>query len=305
MRILVATGSGIVSLDPDSPEQQRALEGHRVSALAPAGWKRLWAVVDGQQIWRSDADGWREVASVPALEPTCLADTRANSEDGILVGTAEARLARVSAAGELEFIAAFDQVPGRGSWYTPWGGPPAIRTISEDRHSVYVNVHVGGVLRSQDEGATWEPTIDIHADVHQVANGDARVYAADAGGLSISEDAGQTWRSVRDGLHATYCRAVAVCGEHVLLSASDGPGGGQAAVYRWPDAATRLERCREGLPEWFAGNIDSLCLDALPDGRLAALGTESGEIFASDDQGESWRQVAAGLDDIRRVLVLP
>ena len=305
MRVLIATRTGLVDLDPDSAEQRRELDGHAVTALAPAAWMHLWAVVDGGQIWRSDGDGWQPVVSGTDLEPMCLADTRANPEDGILAGTAGARLARISAPGEVEFIDGFDRAKGRESWFTPWGGPPAIRTITEDGEAVYVNVHVGGVLRSRDQGASWEPTIDIHADVHQVATGHGRVYAAGADGLSISGDGGQTWRTVREGLHATYCRAVAVCAEQVLLSASNGPQGGRAAVYRWPPGGDGFERCTEGLPEWFAGNIDSLCLDALPDGRLAAFGTETGEVFASTDQGESWRRLAAGLDDIRRVVVLP
>jgi photosystem II stability/assembly factor-like uncharacterized protein len=306
MRILIATRTGLVDLDPDSAEQRRALDGHAVTALTPASWEHLWAVVDGDQIWRSEGDGWQPVLSGGKnLEPMCLADTRAYPEDGILAGTTGARLARVGPKGAVEFIEGFDRAEGRESWFTPWGGPPATRTITEDGDAVYVNVHVGGILRSRDRGATWEPTIDVHADVHQVATGHGRVYAAGAGGLSISEDGGQTWRTLGEGLHATYCRAVAVCGEQVLLSASTGPRGGRAGVYRLPPGGGRLERSREGLPEWFAGNIDSLCLDALPDGRLAAFGTEAGEVFASTDQGESWRRLAAGLDDIRRVLVLP
>jgi len=305
MRILAATGSGLVSIDPGTDTTARELESRGVGALAPAAWKRLWAALDGREIWRSDGDGWRQVATLDGREVTCLADTRANHEDGILFGTSQARLGRVSPEGEIELIEAFDRAPGRAGWFTPWGGPPDTRTISEDARAVYVNVHVGGVLRSRDGGAGWEPTIDIGADVHQVATGAGRVYAAGARGLSVSEDQGDTWRTTREGLHAAYCRAVAVCGSHVLLSASEGPGGGRAAVYRGDLAGAGLERCRAGLPDWFAGNIDSLCLDALPGGELAAFASEAGEVYASLDQGASWRRVASGLGTVARVLVLP
>ncbi|HEX6350098.1 MAG TPA: sialidase family protein [Candidatus Dormibacteraeota bacterium] len=306
MRILAATGSGLVTLDPDTGQQSRQLEGHRLSALAPAGRTRLWAAVDRREIWRNLGGGWEPVAQLPGgLEVTCLADTRANAEDGILAGTSKARLGRVTPAGLIEFVEAFDHAPGREDWFTPWGGPPGTRTLSEDRDTVYANVHVGGVLRSRDEGATWEPTIDIEADVHQVATGPGRVYAAGAQGLSISEDRGETWRTLHEGLHAAYCRAVAVCGEWLLLSASDGPGAGRAAIYRSDPAGSRFERCRRGLPEWFQGNVDSLCLDALPKGDLAAFATESGEVYASNDQGASWSPIGEGFDSIRRLLVLP
>lgn len=311
MSILAATASALLTFELEKGTQERALDGRDVASVAPAGWRRLWSIVDQREIWRSDGDGWKRVASVADLGlddrvvATCLADTRANAEDGILVGTTEAHLARVTAGGKMELVEGFDRAAGRDEWFTPWGGPPATRTISEERDTVYVNVHVGGVLRSRDEGATWEPTIDIRADVHQVATGSGRVYAAGARGLSISEDRGESWQTYVDGLHATYCRAVAVTGDRLLVSASDGPGAGRAALYRTGPAGKGFERCRHGLPEWFAGNIDSLCLDALPNGELAAFGTEAGELYASTDQGDSWSRIASGLDRIRRVLVLP
>jgi hypothetical protein len=311
-RILVATASGLTGFLPDGAAEPTQLEGHEVRALAPETWQRLWAVVDRREIWRGDGNrGWQRVASLEDLaggedlEAECLADTRANPPGGILVGTTRARLARVDEHGRIGFVEAFDSAPGRKDWYTPWGGPPATRTISESDRAVFVNVHVGGILRSRDEGATWEPTIDIHADVHQVATGEGCLYAAGAGGLSISDDEGDSWRLVADGLHATYCRAVARCGDAVLLSASAGPNGGRAALYRSDVEGRHLERCREGLPEWFAGNLDSLRVDALPGGELAAFGTERGELYASTDQGRSWVRSADGLGRIRRVLVMP
>ena len=37
-----------------------------------------------------------------------------------------------------------------------------MRTIAAGAEGeLYVNVHVGGILRSDDDGASWRPTIDI------------------------------------------------------------------------------------------------------------------------------------------------
>jgi hypothetical protein len=303
--IVVATASGIRTFDAGGEEQARELVGHDIRALAPESRQQLWAVVEGRQVWRRDG-GWERVAAIEGLDATCLADTRANPEGGILVGTSQARLARIGADARVEFLEAFDRAPGRDDWFTPWGGPPATRTITEDGENVYVNVHVGGVLRSRDQGATWEPTIDIGADVHQVATGAGRVYAAGARGLSVSADGGESWQLHDDGLHARYCRAVAICGDHVLLSASDGPNSsGRAALYRSELDATRFDRCRGGLPEWFRGNLDSGCVDALPDGSLAAFGSEDGEVNVSTDEGATWRRLASGLGRVASVRVLP
>src|SRR5205807_9259184 len=127
-----------------------------------------------------------------------------------------------------------------------------------------VNVHVGGVLRTKDEGTTWGPTIDIDADVHRVWATDRMVLAACARGLAVSEDRGDSWTTRTEGLHAAYCRGVAVCGDTVLLSASTGPRGGRSALYRAPAEGGTFEKCDRGLPDWFDDNIDSSCLAATP-----------------------------------------
>ena len=129
-----------------------------------------------------------------------------------------------------------------------------------------MNVHVGGILHTDDYGRTWNPTIDIDADVHQVATAEGVVLAACAGGLATSVDRGSTWTMRNEGLEATYSRAVVVCGDTVLVSASNGPRGGQAAVYRGDLASGPFERCTAGLPGWFDDNIDTYRLDALNDG---------------------------------------
>jgi hypothetical protein len=57
-----------------------------------------------------------------------------------------------------------------------------------------------------DGGRTWQPTIDINSDVHEVRAHQADpdiVVAASAIGLCISRDAGATWTIERDGLHAS------------------------------------------------------------------------------------------------------
>jgi hypothetical protein len=309
--ILAGTADGLWRLDAAGGGRVPALEGREVGALAPDSWERLWAIVDGAEVWRTGADGgWAPVASLAGsgldgLRAHCLADTRANALGAILVGTSRARLLRVDGSGSVEPVAAFDEAPGRARWSTPWGDPPDVRTITEDRENVFVNVHVGGVLRSRDEGCSWQPTIQVGADVHRVVTGHGRVYAAGAHGLSVSEDAGETWRLVDAGLHAAYCRSVAVCGDAVLVSASTGPAGRRSAVYRTDAAARLFERSRNGLPEWFERNVDSLCLDALPDGSLAAFGTEEGDVYTSRDAGASWERAAAELGAVRCVLTLP
>ncbi len=299
-RILAGTADGVLELDSAGQSGDVEHGGRKVTGLARTG-ADYWTILDGREIWRTTDDGWSHVTTLDPYRGDCMADT---DIAGVLVGTSEAHLYRVE-KNAAEPVSAFDQVDGRSEWYTPWGGPPASRSISEDDDAVFVNVHVGGIVRSMDGGATWEPTIDIDSDVHKVWAGWGRVFGACAWGLAESTDAGKTWTMRSDGLHAKYCRGVAVCGETVLVSASNGPSGGRAAVYRGSLAGGPLERCRNGLPEWFGGNIDSYCLDAASDLGVAVFGTEDGRVFVSTDEGATWTEVASGLRAIQCVLTMP
>jgi hypothetical protein len=94
---------------------------------------------------------------------------------------------------------------------------------------------------------------------------------------------------------------VAFDGDVLFLSASTGPRGGRAGVYRRRQGKDVFERCSVGLPEWVTGNIDSHCLAA--GGGGVVFGTEDGRVFASDDGGGSWDTVAEGLEHVTCVSV--
>lgn len=295
MRVLVGTSEGLY----EAGRGAVAFDGRSITALAPGreGW---WAIVDGGSVWRGDGPSWEPVVETLGPRLNCVLEGSSN----VWVGTAEAHLLKL-ADGRLEDVAPFDKVEGRDRWYTPWGGPPDVRSMSVGPDGVlYANVHVGGIVRSTEDEAVWSPTIDVDTDVHRVLahpRTPGLVLAAlGAGGLGMSADGGGTWALDTDGLHATYCRAVAVAGEWVLLSASVGPFGGLAALYRRPLAGGTFERCTAGLPEWFGANIDSHWLDA--NGTNAAFGTTDGEVYASSDAGQTWTLADHGLPAIHCVV---
>lgn len=300
---LLATDEGVRVLDASGragADARPFLPGRRVDDLTTdrSGW---WAVVDGHELWHAPHDGRIEhVASLSGPAARCV-----TALDGsAVVGTEEAHLLLVDGS-TAQPLTGFEEAESRASWYTPWGGPPAVRTIAAaEDGTLYVNVHVGGILRSDDAGASWRPTIDIQADVHEVTTVPGRpdtVVAATARGLAVSHDRGEAWAIIGSGLHATYCRAVAVGGETVYLSASTGPTTTSAAVYRAGLGSRELLRCAAGLPEWFPANVDSRCLAARHD--TAVLGAPGGEAYASTDQGETWTRLVTGLPTVRAVAV--
>ena len=194
MRVLVASREGLHPFDDRGAAGSVQLAGRAVPALAPNG-PELWAAVDGSQLWHASGDEWDHVADLAGLRITSIVTTDAD----VFVGSSEARLFR-AADERLEAVTAFDRAEGRSTWHTPWGGPPETRSMSEWDDDLYVNVHVGGILRTDDRGEHWTPTIDIDADVHQVATAEGLVLAACAGGLAVSGDRGATWTLRAEGL---------------------------------------------------------------------------------------------------------
>lgn len=297
MRVVAGSDRGLV----DVSSGETILEGP-ITALAydDTTW---WAVLDGNRIHTSpDLVNWDERTSIRGLTANCILPGGA----GALAGTSEAHLLKIE-DGSSSRVRSFDRVPTRDAWYTPWGGPPDTRSLSRDAEGrVYANVHVGGILASDDGETRWEPTaMDVDADVHQVLAHPAQpgvAFAATAIGLATTRDGGASWDFTEDGLHAAYCRAVALAGDALLLSASLNHTGKRSALYRRGLDGDRFERCTGGLPEWFAGNVDTFCLDAR--GDAAALGTEDGSVFHSSDAGETWQEVARGLGPITVVVLV-
>ena len=296
--ILVGTSDGLWDANTG---RRLHFEGREVASLVAADSSH-WAIVDGGEVWRFDPNGmWSRVASVEGSRAHCIFQTARH----LFVGASNANLFQLQ-DHELQPVRSLGTAEGRDEWYTPWGGPPDVRSIAgESSGMVFVNVHVGGILRSAEGSASWEPTIDIDTDVHQVLydEGSGLLLAASAAGLATSTNRGESWHFQVEGLHATYLRAVAIVKDTVLVTASTGPSTQRGAVYRIPAAgADSFERCRHGLPNWFSDNIDTFCLSAVT--SCAAFGTPDGQVFASSDRGEHWDLVADGLPRVLSVMVV-
>lgn len=274
--------------------------GHSISHLAITA-DGFWAILDGRALGHGPTEGeGRRIAGF-GDRAHCLLPL----SDRMLVGASGASLVEYR-DGEVQRVGSFDHAPGRSDWYTPWGGPPDVRSIAAGPDgTIYVNVHVGGVVRSTDDGTSWTDTMDIHADVHQVVADQARperAYAASARGLAVTADGADTWQFEDDGLDSPYCRAVALSREHVFVTASGGPQGTRAGLYRMSPDGGSFRRCTEGLPEWFSTNLDTFCLAARD--TFVVAGDAAGTVYASRDDGDTWGALAEGLPPIRCLAII-
>lgn len=281
MSLLIGTTTGAYALEDRATA---LIEGTRINHIARDS--DSWWAVDGKG--RVHRNG-EHVATMPdGSVPLCLQPTA----ETVWVGADKARLFGIENSA-IEEDSFFADAPGRSEWHTPWGGPPDVRSMTLDAdHTLYVNVHVGGILRYDNTGVV--PTLDISADVHQVvAHPTSRgaVFAATAHGLAQTQN-GHDFDFRTEGLHARYCRAVAVLEDLVVLSASTGPSTSRGRLYRSALWEGSFEPIHRGLPEWFEGNLDTHCVVAHESGLYAGMGDS---VWVSTDLGDNWEIAAGGL----------
>ena len=235
--------------------------------------------------------------------------------DAIYLGTDDARVLRVDHHGEIDPLDGFGTMAGRDMWYAGSAvingqrvGPPlGVRsmTATSEGSVLLVNVHVGGIPRSTDGGVTWQPTIDVRSDVHQVCAHPLHphtVIAAAAIGLCISRDGGANWIVEHEGLHAPYCSAVAFSDGDILVAASTDHFADQGAVYRRPiDGAGPLQPVH-GLPRWLGGIVDTGCIATR--GRAVAVVDKVGTLYASADADHKWPLRDDGLPMVSKLLLM-
>jgi hypothetical protein len=309
--VLVATwGDGLFVVSGETSAHE--LVHQSVRALAPDLHGGALAIVNGRSLRRRGPDGvWSTIATTEFDLACCVA-----VGDVIYVGTDDARVLRVDAKGELEQLRGFDEVAGRDTWYAGSAvingqrvGPPlGIRSITAtpDGALLLANVHVGGVPRSTDGGATWQPTIEVDSDVHEVRahpNRPGVVMAAAAIGLCTSRDGGLTWDVEQEGLHASYCSAIAFAGDDVLVSASLDHFAAQGTIYRRPvDGHGPLVAVAGGLPKWIDGIADTRCIAA--HGSAVAIADRNGNLYLSGDTGRGWSSQTYGFPLPSSVLIV-
>jgi hypothetical protein len=293
--------------------ERHELAGRSVRGLISVGRGGALAIVDGRAIEQRGADGeWHVIAATEVDLACCLP-----AGERLYAGTEDARVLLIDADGRSVTLDGFETVAGRNGWYAGSAvvdgkllGPPlGVRsmTITCDGVALLANVHVGGIPRSTDGGASWQPTIDIDVDVHDVRAHPTRpelVIAAAAAGLCVSRDAGATWTVERDGLHAPYCSAVAFAGDDILVAASSDHFAAEGAIYRRPGGrAGPLQPVGGGLPGRISGICDTGCLTAW--GSTIAVADGAGNLYLSNDLGRTWSCELTGPRGPSSVAILP
>jgi photosystem II stability/assembly factor-like uncharacterized protein len=305
-RLFAATGRDVFRLEDDGSRwtAHPALTGSGARCVAARGDTIVVGTPSGVAVSDDGGDGWWD-AELPERDVFAVA---VGPEGAVYAGTEPSRLFRMRARSSgWEPLDSLLELPSQPTWsFPPRPWTSHVRWIAPSPHDgrlLLVGIELGGLMRSEDGGETWEDhRPGAQRDVHSLAwhpSVPGRAYEAAGGGAAWSFDAGETWEPADAGRDRHYAWAVAVDAadpEVWFVSASTGPfaahgrGDPQARIYRWRGEGP-WQPLAGGLPE---------PLEAMPyaltaaDGRLFA-GLAGGRLFETRDQGDSWTELDVGL----------
>ena len=235
------------------------------------------------------------------------------------VGVIDFELERHISAPIHDVFARLSDIEGHNEWMPKKG--------SILRHRYWVIVQGVGIFETTDDGASWTPrNRGLRADwpleneevgycVHKLvmSTDNDRLYQQNHVGMHRSDDAGQSWTEITDGLPTEFGFAAAVHphDRDTFYVVPLDPGharcmpDGKAAVWRTRDAGSSWQRLDDGLPQEDAhvGVLrEGMAIDTY-DQPGVYFGTSTGQVFASADEGDSWTEIASYLPGIASVEV--
>ena len=221
--------------------------------------------------------------------------------------------------------------PHRGQW-NPGAGGLCLHSIvldPRDHNRMYIAVSAAGVYRTDDGGKSWQArNKNVLADfgektypefgqcVHKLALHPTRpdvLFQQNHCGIYRSDDCGDDWIDIgEDRLPSRFGFPIVIHPHdpetiYVMLEESDQfrmSVDGQAAVWRSRDGGNNWQRITNGLPAQAHVVVlrEAMAADNLKPAGLYA-GTDTGQLFYSRDDGDSWELLADFLPPIQSIEV--
>ena len=252
--------------------------------------------------------------------------------DTVYAGVEDAGLFRsTDGAGTWSELAGL-RTHATGSDWMPGAGGLCLHTIllhPSNPRRLYVAISAAGAFRSDDGGESWEvatgglrsdylpePEARVGHCVHRLAMHPSRpdtVFMQKHWDVCRSDDAGASWEEVSGDLPSDFGFPIAVHPRepetvYVVPIQSDTehyPPEGKLRVYRSRTGGGEWEPLSRGLPQdGCYENVlrEAMAVDALEPAGVY-FGTTGGSVWASADDGDSWRPAASHLPRVLSVQV--
>lgn len=290
----------------------------------------VWRSTDFGSTWTHSSEGLAYPAGHEAIKSVWSLAVR----DGrVLAGVQPAGLFRSDDSGQsFEAIGGLQAHPTRPAWQ-PGGAGLVLHSIvthPSDAGQIWVGISAAGVFHTADGGETWEPrNTGTRCDylpegerypefgqcVHCIVMAPGqpeRLYQQNHCGMYRSDDGGRQWHSIEAGLPSSFGFPAAAHPRDpstlFMLPLNGDIAGryvpeGKTAVWKTRDGGAQWEAKRTGLPQqnaYFGVLRQAMATDGLePVGVYA--GTNTGALFASADEGETWQTIAQHLPPILSV----
>jgi photosystem II stability/assembly factor-like uncharacterized protein len=334
-RLLVGTTNGIVCLERASANAAwqatgRLLEGCHISTLlfeprrgglfAGVHDGGLYVSLDGGQTWD------RQMNGLTQEHVFSLAATERDGQTVLYAGTEPAHLFESTDYGTTwRELPALRNVPETEAWVFP--GPPHLAHVKDvtfdprDSRTMYVSIEQGALLKTTDAGETFrelkeysKPDDPVYRDLHRCilrpSNPD-EMYFTGGAGLYYSADGGEHWehlsnRQARIGYPDGFLFSPEDDQVLFMAGAHRDPGSwrqshdADAAIARSRDGGRTWETLTNGWPEHMRGNAEARSMGVWPGGYTLFVGTTDGEVYASEDRGDTWTRIAGDLEPISK-----
>ena len=259
-QLFIATSNGLAIAERVNGEWKisaRALNGkHLTSVIAREG---VILVSSREGVMRSDDLGktWRDASNGLSTKYVRWLAYHPDISDCEFAGTEPANIfVSRDGANSWRECSEVPRLRDAHQWFLPYSpGAGCVRGFTFCGSRAYAAVEVGGALRSDDWGATWNlcagsngnpdlegpPAPLIYPDVHSIETHSATpdwIFAPTGGGFYISRDGGVTWQLKYD----CYVRAMWVDpnnADHFILGPADNV-----------DRNGRIEESRDGGETW-------------------------------------------------------